>query len=595
LQNQRGYYSSLIPLLGRIIASFLLILVPPIIFEKYTFYLYLTASPNFFGYSGRRLWFDIIWFVASGAATALIVGRKRWISLVVPALASAAFIISVYSPPFCDPRECYTSSTDGYGFLRDFLFFASLGLLACSGVVSKELKFSLGQRDKSIQKIYVFLVSVLIGYALGFFPLVHIFAGITVPYPLNYFQWFLACGVPSLTGSFLASQRSRSGNLGTGAMYSFFAGVSGVLLGIILDFWVPCEACTGYGISIASLLITSGLFSLLGLVLGEKVGTAILSTKKSYPSITMGITIVGTIALLLSFFFFTNYQMSVVNSMGANISNASFSPVEVGTTFVYSGGYLASNEIRVPGVSVSVNFGNSSISTASQSSSNFLAAGVGVQSPNCCKDGLDSAYRADAVLFTNGTEGLLARAWWACDVNMACDGYSWQQLLHFQEFALPRGTLSNWVDIQMNWTTLSKIGWYYRVHYSANGNITPWILYSTFTPPKIQNHYFDAGLIYVGSGNHPNDDAFFYQFGVSSATVIKNNSWNVEMRCPMIEENGTWTCLEHASFIGGQYGFWKVLYTFGKSYTGVGFQYLGNYTVRFYYSGSSPRDETVIW
>jgi hypothetical protein len=459
-------------------------------------------------------------------------------------------------------------------------------------VLSKELRFGSKLRERSIQKSYIFLIAALIGYALSFFPLVHIFAGVSVPFPLNYIQWFLACAVPTFTGSFLASERSRSLNLLTGKRFGFLAGLSGVILGIVLDISVPCEACSRYANSVASILVVAVLFSLLGMILGEKVGSIRFSARSIYPSITMGLAIIGTIVVLFFFFFSTNYEMSVVNSLGPNVSSTSFSPLEVGSTFVYSGGYLATAQARVPGVGVSVNFGNSTISS---SDSNFLAAGVGDQSPNCCKDGLDLAYRADAILFTNGTEALLARAWWACDVNMACTGYSWQQLLHFGKLGLPIGTLSNWVDIQMNWTSPTEVGWYYRVHFSANGTVTPWILYSSFTPPKIQNHYFDAGTIFVGSGNRPNDDAFFYQFGVSSAREIKSNSWDIAMRCPTLVENGSWVCLQHAGFIGGQYGYWKILYTFGKSYSGLDFQYLGNYTVRFFYSGSSPRDETVIW
>ena len=109
------------------LAALLLVLVPVIIFEKYTFYLYLTNPQNFFLYSGRRLWFDIIWFAASGVGSAFIIGRKRWIALLIPILGSLAFIVSAYSVPFCDPRECYVSSTDGLGALRDFILFASLG------------------------------------------------------------------------------------------------------------------------------------------------------------------------------------------------------------------------------------------------------------------------------------------------------------------------------------------------------------------------------------------------------------------------------------------------------------------------------------
>ncbi|MGI0079097.1 MAG: hypothetical protein ACRECH_05685 [Nitrososphaerales archaeon] len=139
----------------------------------------------------------------------------------------------------------------------------------------------------------------------------------------------------------------------------------------------------------------------------------------------MSATIIITIVILLGTFLVPNYQMSVVNNIGSFQYN-SFSPVEVGHSFVYSGGYLAIPRVTTKSVGVTVSFGNTSISS---SGSNFLAAGVGDQSPNCCKDGLDLAYRADAVLFSNGTEALLARAWWACDENIACAGYSWQQLL----------------------------------------------------------------------------------------------------------------------------------------------------------------------
>ena len=147
----------------------------------------------------------------------------------------------------------------------------------------------------------------------------------------------------------------------------------------------------------------------------------------------------------------------------------------------------------------------------------------------------------------------------------------------------------------MNWTSPTLIGWYYRIH-ETNGSVSPWKEYDSFVPPKIQNHYFDAGIFYVGSGNHPSGDAFFYQFGVSSARIIANQSWHVLFKCPELVENGAWQCISHASFIGGQYAYWKVWYTFGIDYQGVSFAYLQNYTVDFHYSGNaSPSDGTVMW
>ncbi len=577
-------------LVGKIIVAFILVILPPVVFEKYTYFLYLTSPITFFAFSVRRLWFDILWFVASGALCALIIGKKKWFSLIMPAIACASFILIVYVEPLCTPRECYVSSTDGLGFLRDFLLFTSLGMLACNSVISGDLSFGSSRRSKAVQTIYSFVFGALFGYALSFFPLIHIFAGVSLPYPLNYVQWFFACAIPGFAGAFMMSEQAKSMNLST-RWLGILAGLSGVILGIALDFPLPCEACSGYSFSIGSMLLACAFFSFLGLIVQKKIATIQITRKRLYVSLVTGIIIPLLVLTLFLSLFSPSYQMSVVNSVEPGISNTSLSPLEVGSTFVYSGGYLDSNQVRVTAVGVSVNFGNSSIST---STSNFLAAGVGDQSPNCCKDGLDLAYRADAVLFSNGTEALLARAWWACGGDMACAGYYWQDLLHFGVFDLRRGTLSNWVDLQMNWTSPTVIGWFYRVHYSTNGSVSPWILYSSFTPPKIQNHYFDAGLSSVGSGN-PNGYAFFYQFGVSSARLIKSDSWNVMMRCPNLVENGTWTCLPHAGFISGQLGYWKILYSFGKSYTGLGFNYSGNYTVEFYFVGTSPRDETMIW
>jgi hypothetical protein len=573
-------------------AAFLLVLIPPLVFEKYTFYLYSIFSPDFFGYSGRRFWFDIGWFVAAGALSAIIVGRKKRASLFAPVAGAAAFTAAVYFPPFCVPKECYVSSTDGLGALRDLLFFASLGVLACNATLSSS---GIGFRawHRSTQIIYLFLISMLMGYALSFFPLVHIFAGVSVPYPLNYLQWFLACAVPSFAASFLFTERTRRDFAQIRGVLWFLGGLSGVLFGIALDFSLPCEACSGYAISIGSILLVAVVFSSLGILAGKIIVPTTTNTtrakRKNNSTLVMTFVIIGTVVLLIAFYYTVSYEASVVNIMGPSVTNTSFSPLEIGSTFVYSGGYLKGPEVRPAAVGVSLSFGNSTISKDDGSISplNFLAAGVGDQSPNCCTDGIDLAYRADAVLFTNGTEALIARSWLACDVNMACGGYSWQQLLHYGEYTLPQGTLSNWVDLQMNWTSPTLVGWYYRVHYSNNASVSPWIMYNSFVPPKIDNHYFDAGQC---CGN-----VLFYQFGVSSAREINTDTWSVIMKCPMLIENGTWTCLQHAGFIGGQYSFWKIVYTWGASYSGLDFNYLGNYTVRFYFSGSSPTDGTMIW
>lgn len=575
------------------IASFLLVVIPPLVFEKYTFYLYTILSPAFFTYSGDRLWFDIGSFVATGAASALIVGSRRLLSFLPPLAGALAFVVLVYDFPFCEPAECYINSTDGLGWLRDFLFFASLGVLACSSLVAWNTKTS----KKPLYRIaYIFIIATLVEYALGFYPISHIFAGVTVPYPLNYAQWFLA-GAQAFVGAFLATEGAlRVWKPGLPSyVFSFVAGLSGTILGIALSLSLPCEACSGYTISVSSIILLAAALSIAGVALG--IYSARLSLKEiqsikknRIPNIAVGATIILFIALIIGFYFSANYQVSVVNQLGPEIQTTPFSPLEVGHAFVYSGGYLDTKRTTSSAVGVDVNFGNSSIGS---SPTNFLAAGIGDQSPNCCKDGLDLSYRIDAAIFSNGTEAVLARAWWACDVNIACAGYSWQQLLHYTSFILPDQDRSSWIDLKMNWNTsaVPSVDWFYKINGSAS-----WTEFSSFIVPKIQNHYFDAGVFDVGgTGNFPFHDAFFYQFGVSSGQEIKNSTWRVEMQCPWLVENGTAQCLSAAAFIQGIYSYWKVLYTFGDSYSGLSFNYLGNYTVSFYYSGKSPTDETRIW
>jgi hypothetical protein len=68
-----------------------------------------------------------------------------------------------------------------------------------------------------------------------------------------------------------------------------------------------------------------------------------------------------------------------------------------------------------------------------------MSAGVGVQSPNCCKDGLDYGYRADVMLAGDGKRYLGARAWETCDQNVACSGLLWQSKIHEELVPLPEG------------------------------------------------------------------------------------------------------------------------------------------------------------
>lgn len=568
-----------------IIIATAIVSAPPIVFEKLTYYYYATGSRLFGTYSGDRFWFDIIWFCVAGAIACIIVGRNSKSVVLPPLFGSLLFILWIYVWPLCTMKECYISSTDGLGPLRDFLIFGSLATITSASCMK-----SWNQRGthSMVDSVFQLGVTAAVGFALSFFPVMHIFAGVSAGYPLNYLQWFLAGAPAGLAGSMLMLGRG----IIKGAAAKLSAGLAGVILCIGLAVEIPCEDCSGYSISIASILLLCVAFTIPAILLElgyRKRALLPVGIAKRMPNIITIVTIAVTITLLLSLIFVGNYQQSVVNTF-PGVSSTGFSPLEVGHAFVYSAGYLAIPRVVTESVGINVSLGNTTIGDYPN---NFLAAGVGDQSPNCCKDGLDLAYRADVIEFSNGTEGVLARAWWACDYIMACGGYSWQQLLHIGIVDLPPGTLSNWVELQMNWTASNDVQWFYRIHSVDNGTTTPWTLYSSFTPPKIENDYWDAGLF--GGGNHPISYAFFYQFGVSSAYPIKSGDWQVFVQCPNIVLNGTRSCIPAASYINGSQSFWKTLYTFGETYQGMTFSYLGNYEVEFYYSGHSPADETVIW
>jgi hypothetical protein len=577
----------------RLALATILILVPPLVFEKYTFYLYTIANPNFFNFSGSRLWFNVVWFAASGVPSAIIVGREKKLSILPPLIASLLFIIATNVAPFCAAKGCYVSSTDGLTPLRDFLLLGSLGVITSAASMKK---WHHVRARKWVDGFFQLAVVTFAGFALSFFNVTHIFAGVSVPYSLNYVQWFLAGAPAGLAGSMMLLDR---GNI-SGSWSKVLAGLSGLLLALVLSVNIlPCEDCSGYAVSTASILVLAVVSTFPAVLLGRRIvklkknGVPMKRIYNKGPGVITTITMVLTLVLMVMFYFVPGYQASVVNAF-SGASNSSFSPLEVGRTFVYSAGYLAIPRVTSRAVGVNVSFGNTTINPE-KFPNNFLAAGVGDQSPNCCTDGLDLAYRADVIEFSNGTEALLARGWWACDDNMACGGYSWQQLLFRGSKILPKNALSNWVDLEMNWTIPTSIQWLYRISYENNHSSTPWLLYSSFTPPLIQNHYWDAGQLYVGALDPSGEYAYFNQFGIFSAYPITDSSWHVFIQCPEIVLNGSWACLSKAAYINGLHSYWKVIYTFGENYPGTNFLYLGNYEVEFFYSGKSPPDGTPMW
>jgi hypothetical protein len=251
----------------------------------------------------------------------------------------------------------------------------------------------------------------------------------------------------------------------------------------------------------------------------------------------------------------------------------------------YVGGFMVGQYFGTKGVSVAMDFSGSDPSAIQ--ADNFLAVGIGVQSPNCCVDGLDYGYRIDAYLFHDGREMVVASAWQTCDVNIACGGRPWRnQMLHVTH-EITRPATKLWLAMKWNDRIVS---WYYgRSQIDLES-------FAAFHAPDLENPYFNVGELKGIVGNRPTGSAYFFQFGIISKYSIGHGGWRVTLDSPSYLSNNTWTAVLHAESIQGWVSYWKVLWRWGTSYDQVGF--LSNPeapSVTFYYSASTLESLQQLW
>ena len=259
----------------RALIATIAILLPPIIFEKSTYFFYTTGSRFYGTFSYDRLWFDIIWFCIGGALSVIIVGRKTKAVVLPPLLASLIFTIAVYVVPFCTVKECYVSSADGLAPLRDLLLFGALGVTT-SAASMKSWYHETKSRGAAVDTVFQLSVAMFMGYALSFFPIMHIFAGVSILYSENYLQWFLAGAPAGVAGSMWIIDR---GNV-LGILSKFFAGSSGVGLALALGVEIPCEVCSGYSIPVSSIFLLALAFCIPAILLELKRKRSVSAPRK---------------------------------------------------------------------------------------------------------------------------------------------------------------------------------------------------------------------------------------------------------------------------------------------------------------------------
>jgi hypothetical protein len=219
----------------------------------------------------------------------------------------------------------------------------------------------------------------------------------------------------------------------------------------------------------------------------------------------------------------------------------------------YAGAYHDEQYFPTKRVEVEIDLGRFDGSTIGKDE--FVTAGIGVQSPNCCKDGLDYGYRAD-VLFKEGGRYLVARAWETCDQNIACSALPWVAPMH--ESTVPLAGNGSSVMLAMEWDRDdAKVIWYYK----TSGN---WSKYSSFLTPEIENPYFNLGVIWVGNpfSNPDSSKAYFYQVGVSTSSQ-ETKFGQITFEClAYYDKHEEKRCPQLAAVERGN-SHWKVLWKWG--------------------------------
>jgi hypothetical protein len=485
--------------------------VAPFLFESYTFYLYTISEPDFFTFSGARLWF----FLAVEVSLGYALGR---FSRIPPYMAAACIAVAVLVLmsllyQICDERQCYYSGPDDMSWLR---FGTLLFATAAAGLM-------MGTRSKKEPAKKSSIDAVLFGAAmvifLGYYPAA-LFFGTFMPYQTALAILAFASSAPFLLGgiaSTIFSDRARH------AIYS--AAIGWAILVAVFAGLRP------EGVPLAAAIIAVGIPAAL---LGRKIAKHIQSK--------LAVMAIALFALISVHPFLDAPMNLALNESSAAIAQPTY----------YAGAYHDEEYFPTKRVEVELDLGR--FDGGMIRDRDFVLAGIGAQSPNCCKDGLDYGYRAD-VLFMEDGRYLVARAWETCDQNMGCSAFPWISTMHQAKVPLPGNHSS--VMLAMQWDSDDvTVDWYYK----TDGN---WSKYSSFVSPEIENPYFNLGVIMLGSPNTWQDiAAYFYQAGVSTPRPELEYG-EIAFDCPAYyDRQGEKHCPPLTPVENGR-SHWKVLWKWG--------------------------------
>jgi membrane protein DedA with SNARE-associated domain len=564
-----------------------LVLVIPWLFETITFQHYLANNPDFFTYSGARLPFFIVSLIVLGYFAGINISRngKFMIYAAGCIAATLALIIALYQ--VCEPRQCYYVGPDGLGEVRFATMLSScslLGLVLGARRRSFTEKGSAGQVESNtiqhLHSVNPYLAATVVTIFVGIYPASLLY---NVPsesmFRLALFTYYVS--VPFVLGGFTFAQLFNGRPNNIRLIFQSMASQ-----GILYLLFVPSEVLThGGGMAMGSMLAQFAVTVALSIasgVAGAQIGNFYYNhgRRTLLKASTRRVTTIHSTAVFVCFAIFALHPIFLApidlmpNSeqllTGEDGIEKILSPVSKPMYYIAA----ANNEHYFPTKRLEVELNFASVSrNASEQVPSFLLAGLGAQSPNCCKDGLDYGYRVDVLLSSEGQQFLLARAWETCDQNAACSGFPWRSLMH--ESIVPLANPSNSLDLAMEWGVDDRtVNWYFRMSDTA-----AWTNFSSFRTPEIENPFFNLGVISVnnvlltslyGSVN-------FFQTGVATLTNGPSSfdSSQITFECPAYYDfDGKKQCFSIMEQVRPGNTQWKVLWGWGLDRTNASIEIL---------------------
>ncbi len=578
----------------RIILAAIFPWLPAYLFERTDFWFGVTLNGTwYYNLSGTRLEADVVSFALGGVLLAYLL-RPRW-ALFQVFLSTVLIWVLFYlaCPTFRSDgllhSECYQTGPDGLAGFRLSLMMFSFGALPPL-MKAAEKRQLLNPRLRPFLALFAGIVVTVV---MTWFPLSAWFSGVTYLPPLPVFQGLVIVGVPQIVTGTLSARIGRSVKIATASGLVSLVFLTGI-------FWtLLCPSCD------RSLLPPLAPFWVLFAFLGGllELGYSrrlpwrtVWSRRVSLEDVRRFAAAVVIVICLWAPIAYGFWAPSVLYA--SSISPGPGSPTLGLPSYPYVAGFYNSKQYRICCLEVGASFAKAD--SALLAPDNFLMTGMGVQSPNCCIDGWDFGWRADAFLLPDGSIVVSGSAWGTCDSNANCGGLFWQYLRYHAEVVLHPANLSSPIFLRMMWEPSSvsplnsQVNWYY------NTTGVPWQRFGSFIPDFREGPYFDIGVVGVANTNLPQQAAYFYQFGVASKIPVAG--WSVFLLYPSFRYQGSWRLMEHANIIQGDYSYWKAAYRWGgRPYPGVTARAnaldpsFKPSILELSYTGGVLKDNTLLW